>query len=65
MPDRVVASANGYYVFECRTGSTGDTQVHYEARQGARCVERFEQLDDARRFVETVHMREEEDNYRE
>lgn len=65
MPDRVVASANGYYVFECRTGAAGESKVHYEARQGARCVERFEQLDDARHFIETVRIREEGDNYRE
>ncbi|WP_349569538.1 hypothetical protein [Azotobacter salinestris] len=64
MAEKVVASANGYYVFECSDEGAQAGRPRYEVRQGSRLVKRYADLREARAFIEAAFGRN-ESNYEE
>ncbi len=59
MTERVVASAHGYYVFECPSERGG---TYFEVRKGVACIKRCNNLGEAERFIRTAYARQ-ENNY--
>ncbi|TWI52489.1 hypothetical protein IQ22_03259 [Pseudomonas duriflava] len=62
MPEKVVSSANGYYLFECSSDNSPDAPPYYEARMGTKSVKRFDDRSEAEKFIQYAYARD-EDNY--